>query len=66
MPGLIDTSLGRLASRVRPDRDRTPIPLARHGTRWDIAHATTNLLSDTASYITGITMPVDGGLSHIL
>jgi NAD(P)-dependent dehydrogenase (short-subunit alcohol dehydrogenase family) len=66
MPGLIDTSLGRLASRVRPDRDRTPIPLARHGTAWDIAHATTYLLSDTASYITGITLPVDGGLSRIL
>lgn len=66
MPGLIDTSLGRLASRVRPDRDRTPIPLARHGTAWDIAHATTYLLSDNASYITGVTLPVDGGLSNIL
>jgi NAD(P)-dependent dehydrogenase (short-subunit alcohol dehydrogenase family) len=63
--GLIDTSLGRLASQVRPDREGTPIPLGRQGTAWDIAHATVFLLSDTASYITAVTLPVDGGLSHV-
>jgi NAD(P)-dependent dehydrogenase (short-subunit alcohol dehydrogenase family) len=65
MAGLIDTSLGRLASQVRPDREGTPIPLGRQGTAWDIAHATVFLLSDTASYITAVTLPVDGGLSHV-
>jgi len=65
MAGLIDTSLGRLASRIRPERDNTPIPLGRQGTAWDIAHATVFLLSDTASYITATTLPVDGGLSAI-
>jgi len=65
MAGLIDTSLGRLASQVRPDRDGTPIPLGRRGTAWDIAHATVFLLSDAASYITAVTLPVDGGLSHV-
>jgi NAD(P)-dependent dehydrogenase (short-subunit alcohol dehydrogenase family) len=65
MPGLVDTSLGRLASQVRPDRDNTPVPLGRQGTAWDIAHATVFLLSDAASYITAVTLPVDGGLSHV-
>lgn len=65
MAGLIDTSLGRLASQVRPDRDSTPIPLGRQGTAWDIAHATVFLLSDAASYITATTLPVDGGLSRV-
>lgn len=65
MPGLIDTSLGRLASVVKPDRDATPIPLGRQGTAWDVANAHVFLLSEAAAYITGITLPVDGGLSHI-
>ena len=65
MAGLIDTSLGRLASIVKADRDTTPIPLGRHGTAWEIAAATIFLLSDAASYITAHTIVVDGGLSGI-
>ena len=65
MPGLIDTSLGRLASLVKPDRDSTPIPLGRQGNAWDIANAHIFLLSDASSYITGITLPVDGGISQV-
>lgn len=65
MPGLIDTPLGRLASRAKPDRDQTFIPLGRQGTGWDVAHATVFMLSDAASYITGQTLIVDGGLSAL-
>jgi NAD(P)-dependent dehydrogenase (short-subunit alcohol dehydrogenase family) len=52
----------------RPDssRDRLPIPLARRGTAWDVAYATIFLLSDEASYITGQTLVVDGGLTTLL
>jgi NAD(P)-dependent dehydrogenase (short-subunit alcohol dehydrogenase family) len=64
-PGLIDTPLGRWASRGRPSRDRTPVPLGRQGTAWEVAAATVFLLSDDASYITGHVLPVDGGLSLI-
>ena len=64
-PGLIDTPLGRLASAGRPSRDRTPVPLGRQGTAWEVAAATVFLLSDNASYITGQTLAVDGGLTLI-
>lgn len=38
------------------------IPLGRTGTPDDVANSVLFLLSDQASYITGVTLPVDGGL----
>ena len=38
------------------------VPLGRAGTPEDIANAVTFLASDKASYITGITLRIDGGL----
>jgi NAD(P)-dependent dehydrogenase (short-subunit alcohol dehydrogenase family) len=64
-PGLIDTPIGRAASAGRPSRDRTPVPLQRQGTAWEIAYATVFLLSHEASYITGQTLAVDGGLTAL-
>jgi len=61
-PGLIDTSLGRLASKADPSREERPIPLRRQGTAWEVAYAAAFLLSNEASYITGHSLPVDGGL----
>jgi NAD(P)-dependent dehydrogenase (short-subunit alcohol dehydrogenase family) len=62
-PGLMDTSIGRLASRGRPGRAKTPVPLGRQGTGWETAYATLFLLSEESAYITGQLLAVDGGLS---
>ena len=72
LPGLMDTPMAieRRALEQNVDRDvvrqarhdRVPL-LRRMGTAWDVAHAAVFLASDEAGYITGLIMPVDGGLS---
>jgi len=64
-PGLMDTSIGRLATRGRPGRAATPVPLGRQGTGWETAYAALFLLSEESAYITGQTIAVDGGLSGL-
>src|SRR5882757_2597206 len=60
LPGLIDTSLGRLASQISPLRDQVRIPARRHGTAWEVAYSALFLISDEASYVTGQSLVVDG------
>ena len=64
-PGLIDTPLGRRATSGRPSRGRTPVPLGRQGTAFEVAAPVVFLLSDDASYVTGQLLAVDGGLSSL-
>jgi NAD(P)-dependent dehydrogenase (short-subunit alcohol dehydrogenase family) len=57
--------MGRAASRGRPSRATTPVPLGRQGTAWEVAYATLFLLSNDSSYVTGQSLIVDGGLSAL-
>jgi NAD(P)-dependent dehydrogenase (short-subunit alcohol dehydrogenase family) len=70
MPGLMDTPLiyqqisGQYASAEEMVRARhEATPMGRMGTGWDIANAAVFLASDEAQYITGVCLPVDGGLT---
>jgi NAD(P)-dependent dehydrogenase (short-subunit alcohol dehydrogenase family) len=70
-PGLMDTPMavagiaaatGRTQAEIRAERDAV-VPLGRKmGTAWDTAYAALFLASDEAKFITGVILPVDGGL----
>jgi NAD(P)-dependent dehydrogenase (short-subunit alcohol dehydrogenase family) len=62
-PGLIDTSLGRLATQLNPARAKVHIPAGRQGTAWEVARCALFLSGEESSYVTGQTLLVDGGLS---
>ncbi len=64
-PGVIDTAMvaGMVSANPRlKDRLVSVEPIARMGKPSEIAEAVTWLLSDAASFVTGASMPVDGGL----
>ena len=56
-------SLQSVVAEVEAERD-SKVPL-RHkmGTGWDVANAALFLASDEANFVTGVTLPVDGGAS---
>jgi len=69
MPGYIDTPLiykdisSQYASREDMVSARNAhCPMGRMGTAWDIARTAVFLASDAAAYITGVCLPVDGGV----
>ena len=62
-PGPLYTPMvaGRLSDEGR-DLRRRSTPLGTEGSAWDIAWAALFLASDEARWITGVTLPVDGGV----
>ena len=72
LPGLMNTPMAvdtrarefnKSRAEVEAERD-AKVPLRRKmGTGWDVANAALFLASDEASFVTGVTLPVDGGAS---
>ncbi|MCZ8124650.1 MAG: SDR family NAD(P)-dependent oxidoreductase [Magnetospirillum sp.] len=72
LPGLMNTPMiveplkdayggGSVAAMIEA-RDRQ-CPTGKMGDAWDVAHAALFLASDEAKYVTGVALPVDGGIS---
>ncbi|GAB3638077.1 SDR family NAD(P)-dependent oxidoreductase [Hymenobacter arcticus] len=65
-PGFIETEMSRTAMNSDPERrDRAMrrTPMGKFGQPADIGHAAVFLASEAARYITGVSLPVDGGNS---
>ena len=72
LPGLMNTPMAvdtrarefnKSRAEVEAERD-AKVPLRKKmGTGWDVANAALFLASDEANFITGVTLPVDGGSS---
>ncbi len=67
-PGIVDTDIAKkLLGKARKDKDlwqeviTSKIPLGRPATPEDVAYAVLFLASDESSFITGISLMVDGG-----
>lgn len=60
-PGVVRTRLSEMLWTSDPDATAALHPLGRLGEVEDVADAVTFLASHNASWITGVTLPVDGG-----
>ncbi len=62
-PGPIDTGMtARIPADQKAVYARRRTALGRYGRPEEVAHVTLSLCLPAASYITGATIPVDGGL----
>jgi NAD(P)-dependent dehydrogenase (short-subunit alcohol dehydrogenase family) len=61
VPGLVDTPLGRDASRLNPGRTARSLPFGRQATAWEVAYAAVWLLSGESSYVNAHPLVLDGG-----
>lgn len=72
LPGLMNTPMvhkgltgvygGGDVDKMIATRD-AQCPTGKMGDAWDVAHAALFLASDEAKYITGVSLPVDGGIT---
>ncbi|MFY1664399.1 3-oxoacyl-ACP reductase FabG [Pseudomonas sp. Pseu.R1] len=61
-PGFIDTDMTRELPEAQRDSLTAQIPLGRLGQAEEIAHVVAFLASEGAGYVTGATIPVNGGM----
>lgn len=62
-PGIVKTRFSRLLWEMNEQGAAALHPLGRLGEVEDVASAVVFLASDAASWITGVTLPVDGGVT---
>jgi len=60
--GMTDTGIGGQMSAEAIKASLARIPMGRMGSPRDVAEAVVFLMSERANYITGISLPVDGGM----
>ena len=60
-PGLVVTGMTASASADAVAELKAKIPLGRDGRPEEVSAAVVFLASDESSYITGVTLPIDGG-----
>ena len=61
-PGFIDTDMTAELGDARKAEILGTVPLKRYGTAEEVAGAAVYLASDAAAYVSGVVLPVDGGL----
>ena len=64
-PGFIETDISRKAMEGDPQRKQKVLhrtPIGRFGTPEDVGWAAVYLSSPAAQFITGVVLPVDGGM----
>lgn len=68
IPAVVETpaTAGMLADEASRQNTEKLIPMGRVGTAAELANAVLFLASDEASYVTGATLPVDGGRACVL
>ena len=64
-PGMVDTGIldSGTISQEQLEHDSLRYPLKRYGKPEDIAWAIIYLLSDASSWMTGVNLPIDGGIT---
>jgi len=68
VPAVVETpaTAGMLSDEAARKNTEKLIPMGRVGQSGELANAILFLASDEASYITGASLPVDGGRSAVL
>ncbi len=61
-PGFIDTDMTAAMTEARRTETLAAVPLKRYGRADEVAAAVTFLASAEAAYISGVVLPVDGGV----
>ncbi len=61
-PGFIETDMTAVLGDEVSERYRSQVPAGRFGSVEEVAAAVRYLASDEAGYVSGIVLPVDGGL----